>query len=333
MIFSTYMETTGYNRPNMKNNKMNRRNFFRYVGYGSAGAMVIPSFFTACNFSLNDHNDSYVNFEGIMPVAIVTDCSRLLLATESLNDGIREMLKADINQSIPGNLSRLGSSIPFDDETVLTAFQQLRKKLDPGSETQKKKISLLLGWLMFHPLRKEMTRIFSKLVDQGYHYDTIRIFYDTYIFRQVSGSQDTGNLTKENATNFFRAMHPRMVTRLHTLKPEYNDGPGWVVKMSEWRRNNHELTGLYGSFLVKPDQEMYNRFFKRYNVYDPQDQLIMLVNNMKQQISSGKVEKLILSDPGNSIYARSLVDGYKNVVSAQEFLNGKIDIENLKQRL
>lgn len=312
---------------------IDRRDFFRYLGYGSAGMVVLPHLLKGCNLNGNDNEDHYVNFEGIMPIAIVSDCSGLVLANGVLKDPIREALTADINLPLPGNPSRLGSSIPFDDVTLLGVLEHLKQNMDPGSDRQLKKLSLLMGWIIFHPLKKSMTTVFSKLVDQGYHYDSIRAYLDTYLIRQVSGIQEDPDLDGEEFAHFFQTMLPRMITRLHTLKPDYNDGPEWVNRMSDWRKANRELTGKYGALIAREDLEMHDQLIRRHNVYNPEDRLICLVRNMDHVVSPAEIEKLIMSDPGNSIYTKGLVSAYHNVMAAQDYFDGNIDLGKLKKML
>lgn len=312
---------------------IDRREFFRYLGYGSAGMAVLPHFLKGCSMNGNGNEDHYVNFEGIMPIAIVSDCSRLVLANGVLKDPIRTALTADINLRLPGNPSRLGSSIPFDDVTLLGVLEQLKQKMDPGSDRELMKLSLLMGWIIFHPLKKSMTQVFSKLVDQGYHYDSIRVYLDTYLIRQVSGIREDPELDYTEFTNFFQALLPRMVTRLHTLKPDYNEGPEWVNRMSDWRSANRELTEKYGELIAREDREMHDQVIRRYNVYDPGDRLIQLVRNMDHGTNPAEIEKLIMSDPGNSLYTRGLVSAYNNVMAAQEYFDGEIDLARLKKQL
>ena len=210
-------------------------------------------------------------------------------------------------------------------------LEVLKKDLDPSSETQPKKLSLLLGWLMIHPLKKAMSDVYGKLIDQGYHYDTITLYYDAYMLRQISTDPDSGTPGEKDAQDFLNTLLARMVTRLHTFKPDYLDGPGWVVRMSEWREENPAKMNQYGSLIAEDDPEMYKQFVKRHNVYDPEDRLLDLLRKNGASADPGEVDKLIMSDPGNSIYTKSLVRGYENVLAAEKYFTGKSDITELKK--
>jgi hypothetical protein len=245
----------------------------------------------------------------------------------------RAMVTGDIHQNLPGNLSRLGSSIPFENELILDYFENLKNSWDPNIDVNRKKASLILGWFMFQPLKKSMSEVYRKLIAQGYHYDRITNYYDAYMLKQVSGDPDMENLNESSVQEFFNSLGPRMVTRLHTYKPDYIDGPGWVVRMSDWRIRNKERVEQYGSLVIENDQEKYKNFIKKYNVYNPEDQLIKMVRDKRSEFSSDSVDKLILSDPGNSIYTKAIVQGYKNLVAAEQYFQGKSSLGDLKQLL
>jgi hypothetical protein len=58
-----------------------------------------------------------------------------------------------------------------------------------------------------------------------------------------------------------------------------------------------------------------------------------MVRDKRSEFSSDSVDKLILSDPGNSIYTKAIVQGYKNLVAAEQYFQGKSSLGDLKQLL
>jgi hypothetical protein len=312
---------------------IDRRDFFRFLGTGTAGIMVAPVFLNGCTVNGNGNEDNYVNFDGIMPIAMVTDCSSLLLASGTLSERIAAALKADINLPLAGNLSRLGSSIPFDDENVFDALQGVVSNWDQDTERMAKKLSLILGWVIFRPLKKSMTNIFQKLVDEGYHYDSIRSYFDTYLIRQFSGHRESFANREEDLQDLLTGILPRMITRLHTLKPDYKDGLAWVNRMSNWRMENVSRMEHCGTLIAEDDQDLYEHVIRKYNVYNPEDRLIALARSPEGIAGPEKVEQVILSDPGNSIYAKSLEKGYQNIQTVQDFIDGKIELGKMKKML
>jgi len=94
--------------------------------------------------------------------------------------------------------------------------------------------------------------------------------------------------------------------------------------MSEWRKENVEAMQRVAGQYATDDQEMYNRFIKRYNVYREDDRLVELVRNMTKPEDPESVRKLILSDPGSSLYTKSMVKGYENILAAQDYFGGSL---------
>ena len=134
---------------------------------------ILLNMICSCTLNGNENHDHSVVIDGIMPIAAIIDCSALLATSGALNKEFRGMVTGDINQNIPGNLSRLGSSIPFENDQMLDYFENMKNNWDPGIDVNRKKVSLILGWFMYQPLKKSMSEVYRKLIAQGYHYDSI----------------------------------------------------------------------------------------------------------------------------------------------------------------
>jgi hypothetical protein len=308
---------------------MDRRVFFNQLGLGSAGLLLGSSWLSSCSFGENGDNGSAIGIGGILPIAYSIDCSRLLIEAEGLEEPYSSLVKGDINLRIPGNLSRLGSSVPFGDAPMTEYLAELKAAWDPGEPAAMMKTSLAMGWIMVQPLRKSMSQVYKKLISQGYHYDTINRYYDVFMLKQLSGDPEVAVSSAEDVEHFFRALVPRMITRLHTLKPDYQDGPGWVVRMSEWRKENLNLAKSYAEMYVQDDEELNKHLIRRYNIYDPSDKLIRLL----REGNAGSAQKTFLSDPGNSVYSKSLVKGYTNAQALTNYLAGNSGLEEVKALL
>jgi len=308
---------------------MDRRDFFNSLGLGSAGLMLGSTWLTSCSLGENNENGSAICIGGILPIAYSIDCSRLLLDSGGLDTPYASLLEGDINLRIPGNLSRLGSSVPFGDAPMSEYLAELKAEWNPGEPAAMMKASLAMGWIMVQPLRKSMSQVYKKLISQGYHYDTINQYYDVFMLRQFSGAPDASSSSANDVEHFFRALVPRMITRLHTLKPDYQDGPGWVVRMSEWRKENLDLAESYAEMYVQDDEVLNKHLIDRYNVYDPSDKLIRIL----RENNAGSAKKTFLSDPGNSVYAKSLVKGYTNAQALTDYLAGNSGLEDVKALL
>jgi hypothetical protein len=89
----------------------------------------------------------------------------------------------------------------------------------------------------------------------------------------------------------------------------------------------------YGMLIVEDDMNLYDHVISKYNVYNPGDRLIALVRSLNRDFGADSVEKVILSDPGNSVYAKSLLKGYDNMINVQDYLQGTIDLNKLKKML
>jgi len=303
-----------------KHNNMNRRDFVTRAGLGTGSILLVPSFLTSCQNTSSGEIHALPNTTGgLISQALISDCSRLLLESGLLNDTFHVALKAGINEDLPGNMSRLGSLVPFGPGEVREALEGILAAADGNHVQRVKKVSLLLGAMMIAPFREEMKATRRKIQDDGIDIREFDGLIDHYMLDQLAANQHTGNADSRQMQQFFNMILPRMITRLHTLKPDYEDGPGWVVRMTQWRKKNQARMNDFGTSMSAESNKKMDKLIKKYHIYDSADQIIVRVRRMADSKNRGE-SAVVSINMEESIYARSLVMGYENVLSFQDSL-------------
>jgi hypothetical protein len=225
------------------------------------------------------------------------------------------------------------------DDKIFELLEQLKfGRYDRESDMEYgDRYSLLLGWIVFSGFLEETGKLYRRLIDKGHHYDDIRICHDAFIFREISDNHDVGSSTsREEMSELLNIMLPRMVTRLHTLIPDSHDGMKWVVDMTKWRISNKALMDKYAAEMVSPNQDHVGKFITQPGFYEGHDKIIRLARDLQngKNVSSSQISSAIESDPGNSIYASSLVKGIrKAILTDQYFSHGEGEFSDFTRQL
>jgi hypothetical protein len=196
--------------------------------------------------------------------------------------------------------------------------------------------SLFLGWIIYSGFRNETGKLYHKLIDNGYHYDDIRICHDAFIFTEISNDPSEGTKpSREELAELFSIMLPRMITRLHTFKPDTQDGKQWVIDMTNWRKANKALMDKYAAEMVNPDQDNIEKFIIKPGFYTNGDKIIQLARNLKNggQVTADQIASTLKSDSGNSLYAKALVTGIKKAVLTDQYFTGDLSFSDFSHQL
>ena len=317
----------------------NRRDFFKQISYGSAAFALSPSILSGCQTGIIPENNNFIDLDGILPVAFINDAAGLILRNGNVSETTIEALSADINLNIPGNMSRIASSMCFPAEKILELLGHVKQEWIGRTPEMnlEHKYSLFLGWIIYSGFQADTGELYHNLINKGYHYDDIRICHDVFIFRQISNiSTETGPLSsQQELAELFQIMLPRMVTRLHTFKPDTEDGKKWILDMTGWRKANKELMNKYAGAYVNPNKENIERFIHQPGFYAEGDKVIQQARKLMNgvHVSAEEISSTLKSDSENSLYAKSLVKGIKKAELIDQYFTGDLSFSDLSHQI
>lgn len=139
----------------------------------------------------------------------------------------------------------------------------------------------------------------------------------------------------EDVESLFNGMQPRMITRTHTLTPDYDDGEGWTLRISAWRDKSLALMHRYAAAYVAPVPAKLDKYITKLNFYNREDGLIAMARRLQNNkpVSTRDIQKELETGKSQSLYARILKDGIRSIQMANKFWVGKISISELRKKL
>ena len=307
---------------------IDRRFFLKSTAAGIAGTSLLSYLqFATCSAP----GKAAVFMGGLTSMAILDDCADLAIRSSLVKKSVAYYLKSDIDQGLPANIARMGVLVHTNTEKAKGVIQRAKDEIshvydgmseqeiadakkDRRSDAMKKqetierKISLMLGWAMATGIREHVQPLYAQQQADGNLPSEMQVYHDIFVLKQKGALDGLDNSSVDEIANLFKGLNPRMIARTHTLTPDYDDGPGWTVRISQWRDDTMTLMDRYAEALVQPDAQKLRAYITDTNFYDPQDELIQLLNdaNLDQQSLNDA-----LKQTDASLYAQCLNRGVK----------------------
>ncbi len=285
--------------------------------------MLAPALLRAA--SLQAANAAPFQLRGLLPVALVEDCFDLAFVLPELSTLTKTALAGDIDLKIPGNKGRLAPSLTLKMEVLPDVLRKIKKPAEEAKSMQADKLSFLLGILTNNALRDQLQPVYEQYADSV---QELSIYQDTALLRALAGPTAT-SVKYEDLDQLLKVMLPRAITRVHTLIPDSQDGPEWVVRMGQWRQENHDLMEQYARIYTQPNSEKEKKYVQDTNLYDANDPIIQLARKTQngERVDEDELERYVneaLGGTGNR-YAQALATGIHRIRTVDKFLQGTID--------
>lgn len=307
--------------------RINRRKFIESSTLGSAAMMLIPSIASAGSLLHPAASDSEILMAGITPVSVIDNACMLAFRTGRLSRPSQQVVTSDIHvRDIPGDKGRLAVVFPPRSSKLIDLLTAIKNK--PELKYAKEKRAMAFGWAAINAVDKYINPDLKKLNEEDavivrMHQDSLLIHGFSWPEYNVSGA------SSDDMEKLLNAMLVRTTTRVHTLKPDSDDGIGWVNRITDWRKENVAKMKTFATIVVDPDETVAGKSF-----YNKEENIIVAANQL-QKAQDIHPEKLAnyLQDGGNSNYAKALVEATEHIFAIDSFLEGKISSDKLGQLL
>ncbi len=319
---------------------INRREYLKTMAASSAGMMFLSQFgFFQCakaNASVTPGLGRLTEF------TLLDDVAELAVQSKWVSPSICELIKADLNNNIPSNLSRMGALVPGPESEVLAILKEERentKKIsadltdeernDPDSKPMKaidkslRKQALMMGWFLASGIREIMFKEPGALKEEEKMPDERSVYRDMFILKKIAGK--SGQASSHEVASLFNEMVVRFITRTHTLTPDYDDGPNWTVRITDWHNDNMMLMNQYAEAWVNPDPSKIQVYLYDSGFFNDKDGLIKLAWKVQsgQSVNAQDVEKeLKWVDASSCHYSRAIAEGLKALKRCEAVLEG-----------
>ncbi len=293
----------------------NRRTFIKQGLAAGTGLALFPYL---TSFKNSNTMPGQYHPDGLVPFSIMDDVSECIQNHGSMDTLIKEALKIDLYHEIPSNFSRMGLALKPKPTVIKKYMQDVtdNKDLIREDEFQSKKMAFTLGWLITHAINTTFAPVCTPVAkDDPQTYLEMQLYQDAFLINHLSGHKPKNSNT-EDLTSLFMAMFPRMIGRIHTLKPDVDDGNNWVLRMTEYRKKNKENLERLAKIVSQPDEKKQIKYVSQFPLYDAKD-----ISALKQSIKQGSSIKSLPRQV--SLYGKSVSKAYEYLLAFDGYFKGK----------
>ncbi len=306
---------------------INRRSFIRNNAIGAAGFMFIPSVLSASFKNYTNTNIQQNFMGGLTPISLIDNACMLAFCSGRLSQESQNVITTDIHlRDTPGNKGRLAVAFPPNHQGILELIDIVKNSSD--TKFIKEKRALVFGWVAVNAVQDHINKTLqSKNADE---IKLARLHQDALVVRGFSTGYSFSRLKENEVVKLLESMLTRTITRVHTLKPDSDDGISWVNRMSEWRKQNVANMKLFAGAILKPNTKLAGDGF-----YNENEKVIETSVKLQNSVlvKPDKVAESIESSQAVSLYGKATAEAAKNILIIDDYLNDKISSSDLKKKL
>jgi hypothetical protein len=305
-----------------------RRNFIQNSAIGSFGLMLTPTLVSAVSgFSTFAGEGSNAAMMGLTPIAVIDNACMLAFCSGKLSHAGQQSVTTDIRlRNTPGNKGRLAVVAPPLSSKLIDLIRIV--KSDKETKYAHEKRVIAFGWAAVNSVQRNINPALT-----GKSYDEIalvRMTQDALVIRGFSSPEyDVSKALAKDMEDLLNSLQIRTLTRVHTLKPDPEDGIGWVNRMADWRRENTRRMQEFAKIIVSPDNQMAGSSF-----YSTSDNIVKASNQL-QKAKYVKADEIMsyLKQGASSIYGKALAEATENIFAIDSYLEGRSSENELVAKL
>ena len=255
---------------------------------------------------------------GLTAIAAVDDAVRLARHDVRASETTRRVLGQNVNLESPGNVALTASGLRVAPEAVVGMIARYRDgRPHDDAEAADLRLAFALGWLAHRAARAGLAPAYAGAAPDPAERAA---YHDAAVLRGRSASAAPGGAV-DPVERLFQEFGGRMLTRFHTLNPDYDDVPGWVGRLADRRRERFAFLARLARAYQAPDPDKQRRYVTDPNVYDPDDVAVRAARAL-QAGTAATVDPAVSEADGPSLYARAVGRGYANLMAADAVLRG-----------
>ena len=293
-----------------------RRDFIINSILTGAGLTFLPSFGSLTNF---ESAAKTLDFSGIVPASIIYDVARIANSSKSIQEEVVKSLQATIHQDRNANYCLIASAIPVNNEAILK-FSKALKGNNLKDDFYYKKLAFTTGWIIMKCKNDVYSTIYNSLTDNN-SIQEMNLYQSAHLIKMIMLDNDYDNSDLEELLNVFL---PRTLGRMHTLKPDIDDGKNWLQRMANYRDINKSNLSLLSRTITEPNQQKVQQYINSSNFYNHDE-----LSELKKSVANDE----IFDYKAKSLYAKIISSSIQNLHSLSGFFSGSITEENFKSKL
>ena len=304
---------------------LGRRVFLKTLAVSSAGSAFFANILLARNPKVHGMRISPRN--RLTSFAILDDVVELATNSSLVPAKTKGYVYSDFQLAIPGNLSRMSWLVRASEQQVANVIKREKaeaekmwdemsvedlsirrnKALEEQARTEGK-VALMMGWFMSKGIREILEPVWSAAGDSA---GEMAVYQDMFVLKQLAEKSPAQSI--EDIEDLFLQMNPRMITRIHTLIPDFDDGENWTIRITDWRDELKLLIERYARAYVQPEGDKIDRYVHNLEFYDPDDAVIKAARNHR------RINLSTMAD-SRSLYAQALVKGVEGLIQGSKYL-------------
>ena len=304
---------------------LDRRDFLKTLAVSSAGSAFLTNLLLAENLRVHGIQVSPRN--RLTSFALLDDVVELAMTSSLVPANTRGYVDSAFQLAIPGNLSRMGWLVRASEQQVTNVIKREKSKAEKmwaemsGEDLSirrsevleeqvkiERKVALMMGWFMSKGIRGILEPVWSAAGDSA---GEMAVYQDMFLLKQLAEKSPTESI--EDIEGLFLQVHPRMITRIHTLIPDHDDAENWTIRITDWRDEVKLLIERYARAYVQPEGNKINRYVHNLEFYDPDDAVIRAARKHR------RINLSAMAD-AKSLYAQALVKGVEGLIQASKYL-------------
>ena len=303
-----------------------RRSFIKTSTAGSAGLMFIPSMLSA---SANPEYISAVSkgsMSGLTPISVLENACMLAFCSDKLSQESENAITTDIHlRDTPGNKGRLAVLLPPNNDKILELLDLVKNGNELKYPLEKRAIAF--GWAAVNAVEKNINKFIK--AESPEDFTRVRMHQDAIVINGFSRAYDVAGANKEEVEALLNSLLTRTITRIHTLKPDSDDGIGWVNRMAAWRKQNVKAMSELASAIVRPDRQQAGQ-----NFYKEEEKIIQAATDLQngRLVRPDEIGNSLNESP-ESQYALALKEATIHILLMDSYLTGGVSRSELKSKL
>jgi len=300
----------------------NRREFLKILAASGIGSAFFSHIASAHPYAAPGNTGLPNN---LTVAAIMNDVATLAVRNQVVDMKLLTAIYSDYHITAAGNMSRFGWMVNAPESDVAQVLHNEKERADhlfnsmskadrdnPDSEPMQQffnancKVSLMLGWFMAEGIRNILSPLWA---DAGDDYTDMAIYQDMYVLSKVAAKSA---VQADGVASLMNEMLPRMLTRTHTLTPDYDDGQNWTVRISEWRPKTAALVEKCAVAYAQPDPAKLQAFVTEPDFYDEQDEIIAAAR------AQARIDRSAMNS--KCLYGQAVLEGIEAVERGSAYL-------------
>ena len=263
--------------------------------------------------------------ERFFPISAINDTINLLQLEGRLSDVLKNALNAR------PDLVRMGGLVSRRSGNLSGFTAELRSAGTAESKSTAH-LAMILGAAMFSGVKTTLGTLYPnhKTDNKGDEVAVKAIYHDVAVLQGISegsiGPLDLTSVTEKEMISLFEMMWHRSLIKLHTTKPDLSDTQAWILRFTDFVKNQDKVYKEYATAYLKKKPDQYEKYVVKPNIYNANDALITALRSPGKKLfgnTSENLKQALDQREGVSVYTKAILQAYRHAHQLNGFWEGK----------